>query len=164
MKYKWEKNEQQDFPGGPVAKTQCFYCCGPRFSPWWGNLRAHKLHSETHRKKKVEWTVTTDLGDTGDLKDRNCVVVVILCQGLRGSSIYASAYASQRDKPSNTWGRLGISSDMIHINGRSLPCRAFPCGFIILYGLLEKACDSSPALWIFVKGSPNNPRFGRAHL
>ena len=53
--------------------------------------------------------VTTDQGDIGDLKDRTCVVVVIACQGLRGSSIYASADAFQRDKPSNAWGRLGRS-------------------------------------------------------
>ena len=46
--------------------------------------------------------VTTDQGDTGDLKDRTCVVVVIVCQGLRGSRMYPSADASQRDKRSNT--------------------------------------------------------------
>ena len=53
--------------------------------------------------------VTTDRGDTGDLKDRTCVVVVIVCQGLRRFSMYPSADASQRDKPSNTWERLGRS-------------------------------------------------------
>ena len=31
--------------------------------------------------------VTPDQGDTGDLKDRTCVVVVIVCQGLRASSM-----------------------------------------------------------------------------
>ena len=76
--------------------------------------------------------VTTDQGDIGDLKDRTCVVVVIVCQGLKGSSMYPSAYASQRDKPSNTWERLGRSWGRIHINGRSLACLPSPCGLIIL--------------------------------
>ena len=77
--------------------------------------------------------VTTDQGDIGDLKDRTCVVVVIACQGLRGSSIYASADAFQRDKPSNTWGRLAKSLDTIHINGPNLHCCPSPCGLIISY-------------------------------
>ena len=27
----------QDFPGGPVVRTLCFHCQGPRFNPWSGN-------------------------------------------------------------------------------------------------------------------------------
>ena len=27
----------RDFPGGPVAKTPCSQCRGPRFDPWSGN-------------------------------------------------------------------------------------------------------------------------------
>ena len=27
----------RDFPGGPVGKTQCSQCRGPRFDPWSGN-------------------------------------------------------------------------------------------------------------------------------
>ena len=27
----------RDFSGGPVARTPCFHCQGPRFSPWLGN-------------------------------------------------------------------------------------------------------------------------------
>ena len=23
-----------EFPGGPVDRTPCFHCCGPRFNPW----------------------------------------------------------------------------------------------------------------------------------
>ena len=26
-----------EFPGGPVVKTQCFHCHGPRFDSWSGN-------------------------------------------------------------------------------------------------------------------------------
>ena len=26
-----------DFPGGPVVKTPCSQCRGPRFHPWLGN-------------------------------------------------------------------------------------------------------------------------------
>ena len=26
-----------DFPGGPVVRTQCFHCLGPRLDPWLGN-------------------------------------------------------------------------------------------------------------------------------
>lgn len=70
--------------------------------------------------------VTTDRGDTGDLKDRTCVVVVIVCQGLRRFSMYPSADASQRDKPSNTWERLGRSWGRIHINGPSLYLSSLP--------------------------------------
>ena len=29
--------QAQDFPGGPVAKTPCSQCRGPRFNPWSGN-------------------------------------------------------------------------------------------------------------------------------
>ena len=29
--------EGRDFPGGPVAKTLCSQCRGPRFDPWLGN-------------------------------------------------------------------------------------------------------------------------------
>ena len=76
--------------------------------------------------------VTTDRGDTGDLKDRTCVVVVIVCQGLRGSSMYPSADASQRDKHSNTWERPGRSWGRIHINGPSLACLPPLSGLIIL--------------------------------
>lgn len=108
--------------------------------------------------------VTTDRGDTGDRKDRTCVVVVIVCQGLKGSSVYPSADASQRDKPSNTWARLGRSWGRIHINGPSLACLPSPRGLIILYWFLDKACNSSPALWIFVRVSPNKPSSRRAHL
>ena len=70
--------------------------------------------------------VNTDRGDTGDLKDRTCGVVVIVCQGLRRFSMYPSADASQRDKPSNTWERLGRSWGRIHINGPSLYLSSLP--------------------------------------
>ena len=30
-------NEKGDFPHGPVAKTLCPQCRGPRFNPWSGN-------------------------------------------------------------------------------------------------------------------------------
>ena len=58
--------------------------------------------------------VTPDQGDTGDLKDRTCVVVVIVCQGLRGSRMYPSADANQRDKPSNNGKDLQILGQDSH--------------------------------------------------
>ena len=27
----------REFPGGPVVRTPCFYCQGPRFNSWLGN-------------------------------------------------------------------------------------------------------------------------------
>ena len=35
------KPERVDFPGGPVVKTPCCQCRGPRFDPWLGNCWAH---------------------------------------------------------------------------------------------------------------------------
>ena len=32
-----EKCLLEDFPGGPVVKTQCFQCRGHMFNSWWGN-------------------------------------------------------------------------------------------------------------------------------
>ena len=32
------KRLAKDFPSGPVAKTPCFQCRGPRFHPWSGNI------------------------------------------------------------------------------------------------------------------------------
>jgi len=31
------QNTVKDFPGGPLAKTPCSQCRGPRFKPWSGN-------------------------------------------------------------------------------------------------------------------------------
>ena len=37
--------EVQDFPGGPVVKTQHFHCRGVGFDPLLGELRSHMPHS-----------------------------------------------------------------------------------------------------------------------
>ena len=29
-----KQKRKRDFPGGPVIRTPCFYCMGPRFDPW----------------------------------------------------------------------------------------------------------------------------------
>ena len=29
--------DSQEFPGGPVARTQRFQCCGPGLNPWSGS-------------------------------------------------------------------------------------------------------------------------------
>ena len=34
------KNSKRDFPGGPLAKTPCSQCRGPRLDPWPGILYA----------------------------------------------------------------------------------------------------------------------------
>ena len=31
------KGKVRDLPSGPVAKSLCFQCWGPRLDPWWGN-------------------------------------------------------------------------------------------------------------------------------
>ena len=31
------KPQEQDFPGGSMAKTPCWQCRGPTFNPWSGN-------------------------------------------------------------------------------------------------------------------------------
>ena len=42
FKIHYEERENQEFPGGPVAKTPCSQCRGPRFIPGQGN-RPHPL-------------------------------------------------------------------------------------------------------------------------
>ena len=42
----------REFPGGPVVRTLGSPCQGPRFNPWSGNLRSHKLRSAAKKKKK----------------------------------------------------------------------------------------------------------------
>ena len=37
-----------DFPDGPVAKTLCSQCRGPRFSPWSGNQIPHASAERSH--------------------------------------------------------------------------------------------------------------------
>ena len=47
----WIKNNSPwDFPGGPVVKTQCFYCRGLRFHPWFREC----LHMAKKNKKGKE--------------------------------------------------------------------------------------------------------------
>ena len=36
-----KKRRSWDFPDGPVAKTPCSQCNGPRFNPWSGNYTPH---------------------------------------------------------------------------------------------------------------------------
>ena len=87
------------------------------------------------------------------------MVVVIAHQGLRESNTYASADVCQRDKPSNTWGRLGRSLDMIHSNGPSLHyCPLYvnqsflmddwrrPATTLLPSGYLSKAHPTTPGL------------------
>lgn len=39
----------REFPGGPVLRTLCFHCKGPRFHPAW-ELGSHMLHGMAKRK------------------------------------------------------------------------------------------------------------------
>ena len=47
------KSPQGDFPGGPVVKTPCFHCRGPRFHPWSGKFR---MPRGVAKKKKAHRT------------------------------------------------------------------------------------------------------------
>ena len=40
-----------EFPGGPLVRTLCFHCQGPRFNPWLGN-KDPRSHSVQPKKKK----------------------------------------------------------------------------------------------------------------
>ena len=58
-----------DFPGGPVSKTLCSQCRGPKFDPWSGNWISHAITKNWHtatkdptyhnKKKKKEKERTT---------------------------------------------------------------------------------------------------------
>ena len=43
-----------DFPGGPVAKTLCSQCRGPRFNPWSGNWIPHAATKNLHATTKTQ--------------------------------------------------------------------------------------------------------------
>ena len=53
----------RDFLGGPVAKTPCSQCRGPRFDPWPGNLNPHVA-------TKCSYAITKD-GPCRDLAQPN---------------------------------------------------------------------------------------------
>ena len=53
----------RDFLGGPVAKTPCSQCRGPRFDPWPGNLNPHVA-------TKCSYAITND-GPCRDLAQPN---------------------------------------------------------------------------------------------
>ena len=44
----FKKSYIRDFPGGPVAKTLCSSCCGPRFNPWSGNQIPRAATKSSH--------------------------------------------------------------------------------------------------------------------
>ena len=45
-------------PGGPMAKTPCFHCWGPRFNPWVRELTSCKSHCQ---KKKCTLQILEQL-------------------------------------------------------------------------------------------------------
>ena len=45
-----QESPNQDFPGGPVAKTLRFPCNGPRFHPW--SLMPHLRPGATERSEE----------------------------------------------------------------------------------------------------------------
>jgi len=47
------KINQRDFSGGPMAKTPCSQCRGPRFNPWSGNEIPHAATKNLHASTKV---------------------------------------------------------------------------------------------------------------
>ena len=47
------KGSEWDFPGGPVVRTLCFHCRGPRFDPWVGaKILPATQHGQKRKKKK----------------------------------------------------------------------------------------------------------------
>ena len=46
------RRRQRDFPGGPVVKTPCSQCRGPRFDPWSGNWILHVATKSPHAATK----------------------------------------------------------------------------------------------------------------
>ena len=48
MKKRGKSDAGRDFPGGPVAKTPCSQCRGPRFDPWSGNKIPHAAAKSRH--------------------------------------------------------------------------------------------------------------------
>ena len=46
------RNNQGDFPGGPVVRAPSFHCRGPRFDPWLGNEDPTRLAARPKKKKK----------------------------------------------------------------------------------------------------------------
>ena len=43
-----KESDLVDFPDGPVAKTLCSQCRGPRFNPWSGNYSSHASAERSH--------------------------------------------------------------------------------------------------------------------
>ena len=41
------KKGMRDFPGGPVVRTLCFHCRGPRFNPWLGQKKKEEKGMNT---------------------------------------------------------------------------------------------------------------------
>ena len=56
----------EEFPGGPVVKTLCFHCRGPRFNPWLGGTEILQVLQLGQKKKK-------GLGPT---MEGNCQVIL----------------------------------------------------------------------------------------
>ena len=44
----------QDFPGGPMVKTLCSPCRGPRFNPWSGNQSLQAATKSLYAKTNIE--------------------------------------------------------------------------------------------------------------
>ena len=49
------------FSGGSVVRDLGFHCQGPKFNPWLGELRSHKLCGTTEKKKKREREKVSEL-------------------------------------------------------------------------------------------------------
>ena len=49
----------EEFPGGPVVKTLCFHCQGPRFNPWLGGTEILQVLQLGQKKKKRPRKVNT---------------------------------------------------------------------------------------------------------
>ena len=54
-----KKKETREFPGGPVVRTPCSHCRGPRFNSWLGNLEPTSPVVGQKKKKKETLTPAT---------------------------------------------------------------------------------------------------------
>ena len=55
------KIAKREFPGGPVVRTPCFHCWGPRVLSLVKELRSHKPWGSAKKKKKKKLAKKKDL-------------------------------------------------------------------------------------------------------
>lgn len=82
--------------GGPVVRTQGFDCHGPRFNPWFGELRSHKLHDVAENLKTV---IKTKNRTTAWFSSR-------FCGSAGGSSVQGHVFGLLVGWLASEWSRM----------------------------------------------------------